>query len=160
MKRLVLLGAAVAALVISLVTAGFSGSSAAPAKTTFTVIAQDSEATFTPSEFFRTPPTQNAQVSIDAPVYRDGEKVGLAETIVTITRANADDPAGIIECSVELPEGNLLFNGSIHLAELGNGVPIPVVGGTGHWAGTSGVVIMTAAPDGSSTQLTFKLRKN
>jgi hypothetical protein len=85
--------------------------------------------------------------------------VGPPETIVTIKRAG-DDPAGIIECSVELPEGNILFNGSLHLADIGNGVDIPVVGGTGSYAGAKGVVTMTGARDGSSTQLKFRFRTN
>jgi hypothetical protein len=70
MKRLALLGAVLAALVTSfLVSAGSSGSVAAPAKANFTVVSQDSEATVTPGDFFTAAPTQNAQASIDAPVY-------------------------------------------------------------------------------------------
>jgi len=162
MKRLAALGAVVVALILSLSgAASLAGSaSAAPSKLHFTVVSQDSESTFTPSDFFTTPPTQNAQASIDAPVYRSGHKVGLAETIVTITRAHADDPAAMIECSVELPEGILLFNGSAHLGDLGTGAVLPVVGGTGRYAHVSGVVTMVAAPDGSSTALTFDIRTN
>lgn len=158
MKRVLTAAAALVAVVASfVVTVGIQGSSASSSshKFAFTVVAQDSEATFTPSDFFSTPPAQNDQVSIDAPVYRSGSKVGLAETIVTITRVG-DDTAGIIECSVELPEGNILFNGSLHLADLGTGATIPVVGGTGRYAGASGVVTMVGAADGSSTDLKFR----
>jgi hypothetical protein len=77
---------------------------------------------------------------------------------VTITRVADDDVAAMIECSVELPEGNLLFNGSAHFADLGTGAVLPVAGGTGRYAGASGVVTMVAAADGSSTALTFKIR--
>jgi len=109
MKRLALLGAVVLALFVSLVvSAGISGSAPAPAKSRFTVVSQDSEGTFTPADFFTSPPVQNAQASIDAPIYRSGQKVGQAETIVTITRVAGDDVAAMIECSVELPEGNIL----------------------------------------------------
>jgi hypothetical protein len=44
-----------------------------------------------------------------------------------VTRAG-DDPVVIIECSVELPSGNVLFNGSMHLGGLADGAPVPVVG--------------------------------
>jgi hypothetical protein len=159
MKRLALLGGVVVAFFVSLVvSAGFSGSAAAPAKATFTVVSQDSEGTFTPADFFASPPVQNAQASIDAPIYRSGQKVGQAETIVTITRVAGDDVAAMVECSVELPEGNILFNGSAHFADLGTGAELPVVGGTGRYAGAAGVVSMVAAADGTSTELSFEIR--
>jgi hypothetical protein len=66
-----------------------------------------SKGTVTPSDFFATPPVQNAQASVDAPV------------------------------------------------SLGTGATLPVVGGTGEYAGASGVVTMVAAADGSTTDPSF-----
>lgn len=145
---------AVAALV--LVAAGQSGSaSAAPHKYVFTVVGQDAQGTVTPGDFFTAPPVQNAQASVDVPMSRNGTNVGLAETIITITRVSGDDVVAMIECSVELPGGIVFFNGAAHLADLGTGATLPVVGGTGEYAGASGVVTLVAAADGSTTDLRF-----
>jgi hypothetical protein len=155
-QRTVVVALAVAALAGALLIGG-TGSAAAkgPGTMSFTVVSQDSEATIAPAEFFANPTLAGSGIE-DAPVYRDGEKVGSAQTVVTATRVG-DDVVGIIECSVELPEGNIFFDGSMHLAELVNGVEIPVVGGTGAYTGVIGVVTMTAAADGSSTTLAFEL---
>jgi hypothetical protein len=130
---------------------------AGPHKFAFTVVAQEAGTTVTPADFFTAPPAQNAQGSLSAPVTWDGAEVGTAETILTFTRAG-DDPVAIIECSVELPDGNVLFNGSVHLAALGTGADVPVVGGTGKYAGARGTVTMVAVTGG--TDLRFHFRTN
>jgi len=117
------------------------------------VVAQDSEATITPADFMGRL-VQNLQAAEDEPVYRDGKRVGLAETTISVTRAEGDDFAAIIACSIELPEGTILFDGSAHLADLGTGATLPVVGGTGACAGARGTVTPIAA-DGASTTLNF-----
>lgn len=162
MKRITLSLATLGALAVALAfTAGLPGSASAEShKHTFTVVVQETEATLTPADFFATPPEQNAQASEDAPVYRNGRKVGLAETIITFTRVTDDDVAAMIECSVELPGGNLLFSGSVHLADLGAGAAVPVVRGTGKYTHASGVVTLVAAADGSSTDLRFDFATN
>ncbi len=124
----------------------------------FTVIAQDSEGTITPADF-GTNPSPNQQAALDAPVYREGVKVGLAETLITLTRVTDEDHAAIIECSVELPKGNILFNGSFHFGDLATGASVPVVGGTGSYSGFVGTVTMTVAPDNSYTTLAFDIEK-
>lgn len=151
-----LIASLIAVAAVVLVAAGQTGSaSAAPPKFKFTVVSHDAQGTVTPGDFFATPPVQNAQASVDAPVSRNGATVGLAETIITITRVSGDDVAAMIECSVELPGGIVFFNGSAHFADLGTGATLPVTGGTGQYAGASGVVTLVAAADGSTTDLRF-----
>lgn len=160
MKRIPLLLTAVgvvAAAMIVAVTILPGGSSAADRNhRTFTLVAQESEATLTPADAFNAP-AQNAQASEDAPVYRNGKKVGLAETVITFTRVAGDDVVAMIERSIELPEGNLLFNGSAHLADLAKGAAVPVVGGTKAYNEAAGTVIMVASEDGSKTTLKFDI---
>lgn len=107
----------------------------------FTVVAHNDEGTITPADFFDDL-VQNSRASVDAPVYRNGEQVGGTETILTVTRGG-DDPTLIIECSVELPDGNVLFNGSFHLTDVADGAGVPVVGGTGRYTGARGIVLLT-----------------
>jgi len=118
----------------------------------FTVVAHNAEGSITPTNFFETL-QQNVQASVDAPVYRNGAKVGAAETVLTVTRAG-NDPTVMVECSVELPEGSVVFNGTAHLADIGNGIAIPVVGGTGRYTGAAGTVLMTAT-DATHVSLAF-----
>ncbi len=107
----------------------------------FTVVAHNDEGTITPADFFDDL-VQNSRASVDAPVYRNGEQVGATETILTVTRGG-DDPTLIIECSVELPDGNVLFNGSFHLTDVADGAGVPVVGGTGRYTGARGILLLT-----------------
>lgn len=154
MKRFVLPLALAAAAVPAIVFASARQAPPAAGHHVFTVVAQDSQATVTPPDFMDRL-SQNLQAAEDEPVYRDGRKVGLAETVITVTRAEGDDFAAIITCSIELPEGSILFDGSAHLASLGSGAALPVVGGTGAYAGARGVVTMIAAEDGTQTTLNF-----
>ena len=154
MKRFVFPIVLAAAAVPAIVFASARQASPAAGRHVFTVVAQDSAASVTPPDFMDRL-SQNLQAAEDEPVYRDGKKAGLAETIITVTRADGDDFAAIIACSIELPNGNILFNGSAHLADLGTGATLPVVGGTGTYAGARGTVTMTVAADGTSTTLDF-----
>lgn len=122
----------------------------------FSVVVQDSEATIVPAGLFAEL-APNVQGIEDAPVYRDGERVGQAATIVTFVRTDQADVIGIIECSVELPEGDLFFNGSFHLADMAQGAVVPVVGGTGEYAGSVGTVTMKTGDDGRATILEFDI---
>ena len=116
----------------------------------FTLVVDDPKGAVVPANFFDNI-QPNAQGSEDAPVLRDGKAAGLAETVYTVTRVNGDDLAMMVECSVELPEGNILFNGTAFLSDLATGAAVPVVGGTGRYAGMSGTVVMSAASDGTTT---------
>jgi hypothetical protein len=124
---------------------------------TFTVVVRDADAAVAPADFFTAAPQPNAQATEDAPVYDGNEKIGLAETVYTITRVAGDDVDVMVECSVELPDGNLLFNGTTHLADVTSGTAFPVVGGTGAYARARGVVTATGAADGSTTTLDFDI---
>ena len=159
MRKTPLVVAAIAAalLVGTLLGPGVSAASS-PKHQRITVVAQDSEATFAPADFGQAP-EPNQRATEDAPVYRDGHAVGIAETALTLTRVAGDDVAGLIECSVELPEGNILFAGSFHFADLGSGATVPVVGGTAGYAGYTGTVTMVASADASQTTLSFDLIK-
>ena len=125
----------------------------------FTVLVRDADATVTPADFFTSTPVSNAQATEDAPVYNEdgSEQIGLAETVYTITRVAGTDVDVMVECSVELPDGNILFNGTAHLADVTTGADIPVVGGTGAYARAAGVVTATGASDGSTTTLDFDI---
>lgn len=104
MKRSAVIAAVLMSVVAAvLVSAGLTGSaSAAPHKYTFTVVSHDAQGNRHARDFFATPPVQNAQASVDAPVSRIGTTVGL-EIVMTITRVSGEDVAAMIECSVELP---------------------------------------------------------
>ena len=124
----------------------------------FAVVVRDAEGTIEPPDFGAAP-SVGQQATEDAPVYRDGTKVGDAEIVYTITRIAGEDVAGIIECSVELPEGSLFFNGSFHFGDLATGAVLPVLGGTGRYAGYTGTVTGTVSGDGTRSKLDFDLRK-
>lgn len=155
--RLILSGIVIA-LLASVATVAVT-STASAAKRDLVVTINETEATLTPPDFFTSDFAPNTQASEDAPVYRDGEPVGSAQTLITITRVDGDDIAAIIECSIELPEGNLFFNGSAHFADIGTGVDLPVVGGTGEYERYAGAVTMVGSEDGSETTLTFHVRR-
>lgn len=157
-RRQLIVSTLVIAAVTAILTIVVTTSTASASKRELTVVARDAEATITPADFFEHL-AANEHFSEDAPVYRDGEEVGSAQTLLTITRAAGEDVVGIIECSVELPEGNIFFNGSVHLADITTGADVPVVGGTGDFARYTGTVTMVGTEDGSETTLTFQLRK-
>lgn len=150
-------GASLAIALALVAVAGANVISAQEDAKQFTVVVQDSEATIVPADLFENL-APNAQGIEDAPVYRDGDRVGAAATIVTFIRADDADVIGIIECSIELPEGNLFFNGSFHFADMAEGAVVPVVGGTGDYAGSAGTVTMTVGDEGRATVLEFDLR--
>jgi phage-related tail fiber protein len=92
----------------------------------------------------------------DAPVVDDaGEEIG--RTLTTITVVSGDEMAdfnGLIDCTVELAEGNLHFTGGFAMADLSAGATVPVVGGTGGYKSASGTVTMTM-PDETKSILAF-----
>jgi len=86
-----------------------------------------------------------------------GKKLGTAYTLVTMT-SGKDLPSakGLIDCHIVLSGGTILFNGSVVMAKLGDGVTLPVIGGTGAYAGAGGTVRMQA-PDDKHTNMSFSL---
>src|SRR5207247_3737097 len=47
---------------------------------------------------------------------------------------------GILDCTVETPNGDLAFYGAVRFSEFGAGVTLPVTGGTGAYWGARGTV--------------------
>jgi len=86
-----------------------------------------------------------------------GNAVGKLYTVVTMTSGKSmADAVGLIDCHVVLDSGTILFNGSVALKDLGTGVTLPVVGGTGSYDGAGGSVRMQV-PDPKRTNMTFDL---
>lgn len=71
---------------------------------------------------------------------RTGEEIGTAVTRVVTAKATEDEAAFILDCIVQLPEGNLSFYGAETFASLADGFTHTVVGGTGRYQATRGVV--------------------
>jgi hypothetical protein len=59
------------------------------------------------------------------------------------------DPTFIIDCTVQLEDGDLVFNGAGTFSQLGPGVAFAVTGGTGDSRLASGVVTVTVREDGT-----------
>ncbi len=92
----------------------------------------------------------------------DGEQIGTAVTRVqVIAPAGEHDAAFILDCTVELDGGRLVFSGAEQLSRLESRVTYAVVGGTGRYAGARGQVNGTPATvDGQSAALlSFELAK-
>lgn len=121
--------------------------------TSLTVVVEDSKSTVTPADFFSNPAVAETGVEV-APVSVDGQEVGAAQTVVTVT-VTGKDIVGILTCSVELPGGDLLFEGSFHVSDMATGAVLPVIGGTGDYAGAIGTATLTSTPDGASTKVVF-----
>lgn len=72
----------------------------------------------------------------------------MRRAVVTITSGKSMAGAeGLIDCHIVLTGGSLLFNGAVKMKDLGAGVTVPVVGGTGRYAGAGGSVKMSAPND-------------
>jgi len=87
----------------------------------------------------------------------DGETIG--ETITTVAIVDGTgmaDMVGVVDCTVELAEGNILFHGAFSGADLGTGATVPIVGGTGDYVGATGTAMMVA-PSEKETKLTLDM---
>jgi hypothetical protein len=157
-NKLVLTASLTVLVGLILVLAATTALAAKPERQKFTLVVRDAEGVFAPADFFTSPFQLNEQATEDAPVARNGTVVGRSETIYTVTRVAGEDVGIVIECSIELPEGNLFFNGSGRLADAVSGIALPVVGGTGAYAGARGTVLAVSAGDGPpSTTLKFDI---
>jgi hypothetical protein len=98
------------------------------------------------------------QLVEDAPlVDADGKPLGkTVTTVAVVSGTGMPDMEGVINCTVELPDGNVLFEGAFEGKDLGAGATLPVTGGTGKYAGASGVVKMIA-PSDKKTELKIDL---
>lgn len=70
-----------------------------------------------------------------------GEEVGRVVTRVQVVDAGGGDPFQILDCTVELDGGKLVFYGSFRGSEsAGPGAVFPLMGGTGRYSGAEGTV--------------------
>ena len=93
-----------------------------------------------------------------APVI-DTSGATIGKTYTTVTMINGKsiaDAWGAVDCTVALPDGNLLFHGAFSFKDLAKGTAAPVVGGTGKYAGAVGSVEVIA-PTQKKTELKFSL---
>jgi hypothetical protein len=133
-------------------------SPSAMGRMSLTVLVEDSKATVTPADFFSNPAVGETGVEV-APVSVDGKEVGTAHTVIIGTVVTDKDVVGILTCSVELAGGDLLFEGSFHVSQMMSGEVLPVIGGTGDYAGAIGTATLTATADGASTQVVFDIHQ-
>lgn len=95
-------------------------------------------------------PTEGDQFLTVDPVLDPGtgEQIGTAVTRVVVAQVAGDDATFILDCTVRLPEGNLAFYGAESFSSFVDGVTYTVVGGTGRYQGTRGVVNITGGEVG------------
>lgn len=91
----------------------------------------------------------------------DGQPAGTAITRVQIVAPVGDgDLAFILDCTIDLDGGRLVFSGAELFLNLGASTTYAVIGGTGDFSGARGQV--TGSPDTvgdtPGTRLTFELR--
>jgi copper chaperone CopZ len=100
------------------------------------------------------------QLVEEAPVTdSSGTSIGDSNTVFSITSGKAIESAhGLLDCSINLAGGKILFNGYLPIDKLSKDTPIavPVIGGTGVYAGAGGVANMTK-PDDKHTKVAFDL---
>jgi hypothetical protein len=98
------------------------------------------------------------QVLEEAPVVdTSNTTVGDSFTAYTVTSGKKlEEAKGLIDCSINLKAGTILFNGYVPFASLKTGYTVPVIGGTGSYAGAGGTVRMLSPKEGR-TNLTFDL---
>ena len=77
-----------------------------------------------------------------------GEQIGTAVTRVVVAHVAGDDATFILDCTVRFPEGNLAFYGAESFSSFADGVTYTVVGGTGRYQETRGVVNITGGEVG------------
>ena len=158
MKR----SACIAAVAVALV--GLAGACAKTSKADVTarrlsVVAVDEKATTLEQlDLGKTGFGPGDQLVEEAPIQDgSGKDLGKSYTIMTMTSGKSlNDAMGLIDCSINLADGVILFNGHFSLKDLGAGITIPVIGGTGAYAGAGGTVKMQAS-DMKKTNMTFEL---
>jgi hypothetical protein len=144
MKRPAVIAFSVAAAIaVPALLIGTSSASSSHPERHFSIVSKNAQGTITPPNF-GTSPAQDQQAAADAPVVRNGHKLGRLETLLTITRVSSKDLEADFEGTVELPHGKILADGAFNVAHIANGVAVPVVGGTGRYEGTTGEVVLKA----------------
>lgn len=108
-------------------------------------------------------PPEGTQILTVDPVFDpgSGDPIGTAVTRVVIAEVTDDDAVFILDCTVRLDDGTLTFYGAESFSSFADGVIYTVMGGTGRYHGTRGVVNITAAQvEGQNgSLLTFDLTR-
>lgn len=127
-----------AATVVAMAAAAASPATGRPAKPAALSV-------FIPGEPPGGLPPEGAQILTVDPVFDSdsGAEIGTAVTRVVIARVADDDAVFILDCTVRLPDGNLNFYGAESFSSFADGVTYTVIGGTGRYHGTQGVVNVT-----------------
>lgn len=92
----------------------------------------------------------------------DGKEIGIADTRVQILAAAGDDDLSfILDCTIKLDRGRLVFSGAELLSHVESETTFAVIGGTGGYAGAEGDVFGTPSTvDGQpASHLTFHLSR-
>jgi hypothetical protein len=90
----------------------------------------------------------------------EGEKeIGSAVTRVQVMQGPDDDGLGdvlfLLDCTIRLNDGNLLFSGAGQLGDLGTGAEFALVGGTAQYSGARGTVEMVMGDEATKLNFTF-----
>ncbi|MGH9030569.1 MAG: hypothetical protein ACRDZV_00445 [Acidimicrobiia bacterium] len=127
-----------AATVVALATVAASAASGEQAKPAALTV-------FIPGEPPPGLPREGAQILTVDPVLDpdSGAEIGTAITRVVIAEVIDDDAVFILDCTVRLADGNLNFYGADSFSSLADGVTYTVIGGTGRYHGTRGIVTVT-----------------
>lgn len=127
-----------AAAVLGLATMAASAAAGAPA-------APAAISVFIPGDPPAGLPPEGTQVlSVDPVLDPDsGSQIGTAVTRIVVAEVTDDDAVFILDCTVRLADGSLNFYGAESFSSLANGVTYTVIGGTGRYHGTRGVVNIT-----------------
>jgi hypothetical protein len=94
------------------------------------------------------------------PVFGDRDKeIGSAVTRVQVIQGpdddGLDDVLFLLDCTIRLNDGNLLFSGAGQLGDLGTGAEFALVGGTGQYSGARGTVEMVMGDEATKLNFTF-----
>ena len=93
--------------------------------------------------------TGDQLVTVDAVLDpHSGAEIGKAVTRLVFAEVTEDDATFVLDCTVQLSEGNLAFYGAESFSSFADGVTYTVVGGTGRYQGTRGVVHITGGEVG------------
>lgn len=87
----------------------------------------------------------------------DGSPAGMAVTRVQVVDLPDGVPTFIIDCTLHLVDGDVVFYGAGSFGDLGTGITFAVTGGSGAYDRASGTATVTGAEDG--VEILLQLRR-